>query len=68
MATATMTTAAEAAVMGIETMTEDTAAVTIVEEEDMMIAEVTIPEKVLLYTLSISYKWRTMFCSYAVPK
>ena len=67
MATATMTTAAEAAVMVIETMTEDTAAVRIVEE-DMMIAEVIIPEKVLLYTLSISYKWRTMFCSYAVPK
>jgi hypothetical protein len=46
MATATMTTAAEAAVMVIETMTEDTAAVRIVEE-DMMIAEVIIPEKVL---------------------
>jgi hypothetical protein len=67
MATATMTTAAAAAVMVTETMTEDTAAVRIVEE-DMMIAEVIIPEKVLLYTLSISYKWRTMFCSYAVPK
>lgn len=67
MATATMTTAAAADVMVIETMTEDTAAVRIVEE-DMMIAEVIIPEKVLLYTLSISYKWRTMFCSYAVPK
>jgi hypothetical protein len=35
---------------------------------DTMIAEVTIPEKVLLLPPNISYEWRTMFCFSAVPR
>jgi hypothetical protein len=59
MATAMTTTVVGTVAMAIATTTEDTVAVMI---GDTMIAEVTIPEKVLLYTPNISYKWRTVFC------
>jgi hypothetical protein len=66
MATATTTAAVTvvAAAMAIATMIEDTVAVMIA---DTMIAEVTIPEKVLLLPPDVSYEWRTMFCFSAVP-
>lgn len=59
----------EVDVMAVDatTMIVDTAVVTI-EEADTMIVEVTIPTKVLPFAQNISYKWRTMFSSFAVQR